>query len=404
MKDKVVATRCPVCAHPLAVNFFDGGKQPLATLGWPDSQETAQSMQRYSLDFMQCPACSHVWNRSFEYEEIPYRNNPNRMFNSGGIWNEYLSTARELIINSCPPSPVVVEIGCGEGRFVGALADESKDTGRFIGFDPNASGGQGGNIEFYPRLFDPMLDFEKFSPDIVMIRHVLEHFSEPAKFIDELACAATTLGKRCLLFAEAPCIDRVFETGRLADFYYEHVSHFTTRSFTTLLNRAGEIQLLDHGYDREVIFALVTLGMSDEMLQSMSDSVAFHSASQMAVDTISQQLQSLATTEKTIAIWGGTGKAAAFMNLYGADAERFPLVVESDPDKVGSFVPGCGQEIVFRDQLKGQSTDIVIIPTQWRARDIVAEMSRESIVAEQVLIEHQGRLVDYHNDEHPYAK
>jgi hypothetical protein len=37
-------------------------------------------------------------------------------------------------------------------------------------------------------------------------------------------------------------------------------------------------------------------------------------------------------------------------------------------------VPGTAQKILFRDALKAMAVDVVIIPTQWRAKDIVAEM------------------------------
>ncbi len=104
-----------------------------------------------------------------------------------------------------------------------------------------------------------------------------------------------------------------------------------------------------------------------------------------------------------IAIWGGTGKAAAFMHFYGVYAERFPLVVGSDPGKVGTHVPGNGQAIVFRDVLKDQPADVLMIPMQWRARDVLAEMAREGIAVGQVLIEHDGRSVDFARGEHPYG-
>jgi hypothetical protein len=113
-------------------------------------------------------------------------------------------------------------------------------------------------------------------------------------------------------------------------------------------------------------------------------------------------LDDLIARGKRVAIWGGTGKAAAFIHQSGADAVRFPLVVDSDPDKVGTFVPGSGQKIVFRDVLKTTTVDVVIIPTQWRANDIAQEMLREGISAPQVLIEHRGRLIDFMADVHPY--
>jgi hypothetical protein len=92
-----------------------------------------------------------------------------------------------------------------------------------------------------------------------------------------------------------------------------------------------------------------------------------------------------------------------FSRRYGVDAVRFPLVVDSDPAKVGTFVPGTAQEIRGRDVLFDEPVDVVIIPPQWRAADIVIEMDR-AIRAEAVVIEHGGRLIDYFDDVHPYRR
>ena len=81
---------------------------------------------------------------------------------------------------------------------------------------------------------------------------------------------------------------------------------------------------------------------------------------------------------------------------------RFPIVVDSDFAKVGTFVPGTGQEIRSREWLKENPGAVVIIPPQWRALDIVLEMERAGISFKQVLIEHEGALIDYFADAHPY--
>jgi hypothetical protein len=54
--------------------------------------------------------------------------------------------------------------------------------------------------------------------------------------------------------------------------------------------------------------------------------------------------------------------------------------------------------------LKTHPADVVIIPPQWRARDIILEMEREGIAFKRVLIEHQGALIDYFADRHPYRQ
>ena len=159
---------------------------------------------------------------------------------------------------------------------------------------------------------------------------------------------------------------------------------------------------LAHGYDGEVVYALVRLGMPEVLQERAAATAAFSQRADISRATIRAQLDELATSGTKVAIWGGTGKAAAFIHQFGADAERFPLVVDSDPDKAGTFVPGTGQEIQFRDVLKNIVADVIIIPTQWRARDIVAEMEREGIRVRLVMIEHGGRLVDFHVAQHPY--
>ncbi|MBB5608686.1 SAM-dependent methyltransferase [Janthinobacterium sp. S3M3] len=391
-----------MCAHTVAAAFFDGGHQALATLGWPASAAEAQAMAPQPHDFVQCPQCTHVWNRAFSYDAIPYQDNPNRMFNMGGIWKGHLADTRDVLLAQLPSSPTVIDIGCGEGHFVRALADARGEQGRFIGFDPNATPETGRGVEFHARYFQPLQDLPEFAPDALVIRHVLEHLTDPAALVEQMSWAASRSDKECWLFAEVPCIDRVFATGRLADFFYEHMSHFTTKSFRSLMQRAGEVVQLAHGYDGEVVYALVRLQMPNALREQARRSNAFAAAAQRSRKAIAAQLDSLAASGQRVAIWGGTGKAAAFMHQFGADALRFPLVVDSDPDKAGTFVPGLGQEIVYRDVLKAQPVDVVIIPTQWRARDIAAEMAREGIVAKSILIEHEGGLIDFFADEHPY--
>ena len=359
-------------------------------------------MPRHPHDFVQCPNCTHVWNRSFSYDAIPYANNPNRMFNKGGIWKGHLATTRDLLLARLPKSPTVVDIGCGEGHFVRGLSETRGGDGRFIGFDPNATPETGRGVEFHARYFEPLQDMAILAPDAVTIRHVLEHLTDPAALVEQLAWGAAALGKPVWLFAEMPCIDRVFETGRLADFFYEHPSQFTTQSFRTLMERAGEVMELAHGYDGEVVYALVRLEVPALMRERAKAANAFAQQADISRATIREQMDELAVSGMRVAIWGGTGKAAAFIHQFGADAERFPLVVDSDPDKVGTFVPGTGQEIVFRDALKSAPADVIIIPTQWRAKDIVAEMLREGIRANQILIEHDGRLTDFERGRHPY--
>jgi len=393
---------CPACGHHVAVVFIDKQHQPLATVAWPKSSEDAQAMKKLPLDFVRCVDCGHVYNTEFRYDEVPYSEKPNLMYNKGAVWARHLNRVCDLLLEYLPGHPVVVEIGCGEGHLLRTLADKLPGA-RLIGFDPNASMSTGGKFEARSELFIPTVHVAECKPDLVISRHVLEHLVNPLGFLQTTAFAVAWAGLETRVFIEVPCIDRAIETGRTEDFYYEHNSHFTTASFTRMLQRTSNVvEMLLHGYRREVISGLVKLGGSTQSVSHAREAQSFCDNARRATEVIVRELAEISSSGKSVALWGGTGKAAAFMNTYQVDRQRFPVVVDSDADKASTFVPGQGQEIRFRDYLLMHPAEVIIIPMQWRARDIVQEIEHAKISYERVLIEHQGHLIDFHKDVHPY--
>jgi hypothetical protein len=400
--DDVCQSVCPACGFQIAARFFNGGEQPLATLAWPASAEAARAMPRLPVDFVRCVECGHVYNPAFDYKQVPYSDKPILMFNRGALWSDFLKGTIGQMLAEMPAHPVIVEIGHGDGSLLAAMA-AARRSGRFIGFDPHGATRSEGNLELRAALFEPEQHLAELTPDLVISRHVLEHLNSPLAFLQRIAFAAARIGREQLAYFEVPCVDRALETGRTVDFYYEHNSQFSTQSFRKMLSRCGAtINRIGHGYGGEVIYGYVTLGGQQRRLKIADEAHEFLNAANAGLERIFSQLEQLANSGVRVAIWGGTGKSAAFINRYGIDRLRFPIVVDSDAAKVGTFVPGAGQEILSRDWLKERPGAVVIIPPQWRALDIVLEMERERISYKQVLIEHRGSLIDYFTDPHPY--
>ncbi len=401
-RDDICQSVCPACGFQIAAPFFNGGAQPLATLAWPRSQAAAHAMARLPIDFVRCVECGHVYNPAFDYAQVPYSDKPNLMFNRGALWSEFLQDTMSQMLHQLPPHPVIVEIGHGDGSLLAALA-EAGPAGRCVGFDPHGATRSAGNLELRAELFEPEEHLAELAPDLVISRHVLEHLHSPLAFLQRIAFAAARMGREQLAYFEVPCVDRAIATGRTVDFYYEHNSQFSTRSFRKMLSRCGAIiNSVGHGYGGEVIYGYVSLGGQSRRLKIADEAREFLEAASAGLERIPAQLQALAASGARIVVWGGTGKSAAFINRYGLDRVRFPIVVDSDVAKVGTFVPGTGQEILSRDWLKDHRDAVIIIPPQWRALDIVLEMERAGIGFKQILIEHEGALIDYFTGSHPY--
>jgi hypothetical protein len=402
---EIRSVTCLACGYHVAMPFYDGGDQPLTTLGWPGTAAEAREMPRLPHDYVCCVDCGHVWNAAFDWRDVPYTEHPTLMFNAGMLWSDHLRLARQAMLERLTDAPTVVEIGHGDASFLAALA-ESRPNGRFVGFDPNGAAlAKGSSVELRQSLFNPGVHLPELRPNLLISRFVFEHLTDPLGFLQQLSFAAACAGIEPMIYIEVPCIDRAVETRRVVDFYYEHNSQFTTTSFTRMLQRCGAmIETIGHSYDGEVIFGFAQLGKRISQVLHADTARSFRAASDRSRAEVARQLDVLVASGKKIAIWGGTGKSAAFIHQHGADAARFPLVVDSDPAKVGTYVPGTGQEILYRDALLHQPVDVVVVPPQWRARDIAAEMGRVGITVAEVLIEHEGRLIDFRYDAHPYPR
>lgn len=394
---------CPACGHQLAVAFLDPFRQPLATIAWPRSEEQAKAMQQLPHSFVRCTDCGHVYNRDFCYDNVPYDEKPNLMFNRGAIWTNHLIQTADLLSGYLPDGGTAIEIGCGEGHLLRHMAAKRRGC-RFLGFDPSGAFSTEGLFQGRNELFLPEKHLEQYQPDLLICRHVIEHLLNPLGFLQAIQFYASRFNLRTRMYLETPCVDRAIEHGRVVDFYYEHYSHFTTSSFTKMIQRTShEIELLTHNYNREVVSGIFRVGSQHPWLEIDNQAADFRVQAQVSADVLAIQLEQMLGQKKRIAIWGGTGKAAVFINRYRLDARRFPIVVDSDPAKVDTFVPGQGQRILFRDHLLENQVDVIIIPMAWRAQDVLLEMQEVGIRCEQVLVEHQGTLVDFHRDHHPYA-
>jgi len=378
---------CPVCNNKLYYPIFNQGSQSLSAFNLPETKEEALNELKFPLDFVQCSICSHVYNRQFEVAQVPYGKDSNLMFNSGSVWQEHIQYVIDKICaeRNCL-NDIAIDIGTGNGEFFSELQETLPEL-TCVGFEPGPTTAK--DFIVIRDYFIPQRDLKKYKPSLITCRHVLEHLENPRDFLTEIVFYCNKYDLNPLILFEVPCIQNALDSNRISDFLYEHPSNFTLRSFRTIFEISGfqEIEI-DCCYNGEVLVGLFRV--KNNKLAGLA--YQFRSAAFVTVQNVIEQLSHLSSP---VYFWGGTGKSAAFLNVFGVNADRFPFVVDSDNNKVGKFVPGTGQKIRSVDWLLKQPSGIIVITTPWRARDIHQEIQRRGIQSKQIVVLWKGALRQY---------
>jgi hypothetical protein len=205
--------------------------------------------------------------------------------------------------------------------------------------------------------FDP---YQLLDPgSLVVMRHLLEHIEGPTEFLDAIATKARQKRYVVDLFIEVPCVTNALEDRRIEDWTYEHPNHFTRKSLERCLTQAGfDIDMVECAYGGEVLFAHARYGHQPKTEHYIKQ-----------FDKLEISIEQFRLHDQPYVFWGGAGKSTMFLHTLARDYDH---VVDSDARKWGKFVPGLPLRI--EDPSTITSEDTVVITTNWREKDILAEI------------------------------
>jgi len=393
MTPPVTGDACLACKSVYNFPLARWEKMPLSVLGLPRSEREARHMRGFVMDVRQCATCGHVFHTDFHYEHIPYRNGSNLVYNEGSAWKEYQDElAAEWIQLYDLRNKRVIEIGCGEGLFLERMGRAGNHC---IGFEPGPDSERAAarGIESYPEYFQGSRIFD-LAPDAIICRHVIEHLADPLDFLEEIAIACSEAGQQPLFLAEVPLIEKALRQNRINDFLYEHVSNFTMNSFRVMFERAGfEVLDVRHRFQEEVVTLVARPRVNPLHQEVRVRAVGFRNSVEGQIESVRSTLASWRETGDHIALWGGTGKGAALINMFAITSDLVNTVVDSDTRKAGGFVPGTGQRIQAPDHLIGHPADRILITTNWRARDIEHEIRSVHGFNAELFVYYRGAVV-----------
>ncbi len=381
-------TECILCGGH-AVPFFELPRVPVDVSALFLSAREAACARMARLALAVCRHCGGIFNAAWDPAALTYDTRYENSLDASALFSEYADgLARRLASTYSLTGSRIVEIGCGQARFLTALCHLSGSTG--VGFDPSYDGPGGDDfVSVEKRMFSPR---DAAGATMVLCRHVLEHLDNPRQLLDGLA-GVLDGRKDTVLYFEVPNAAVILEGGVPWDLIYPHVSYFTVESLTRLLARAG-FRILSAGtaYAEQFLYIEAVPGApagdcgvphstTTDSGKIMDLAANFSRMLHSIVQGWAQQLAAARAAGTRVALWGAGARGVTFLNTVPL-AREIECVVDINPRKHNSFVPGTGQMVHPPQALKKFDPQVVIASNPIYVSEIEGRLASLGVQAE----------------------
>ena len=364
--DDRVIEECQACGSSAVEPFFSLERIPLSSCALFPTSLAASEFGRGDLELAVCHICGFIQNRLFDPELVDYTlpYEESQAFSPRFIAFQEELIAK-LIIDHDLAGKTILEIGCGKGAFLEAICRGAGATG--IGIDPAGDFSRvGSDVDL--TLIREHFDSSRtgLTGDLICCRHTLEHIQAVGSFVADVAVSVRS-NPGSVVFFELPDTQRILDEGAFWDVYYEHCSYFTIGSLGHLFRSQGlTTTSLERGFDDQYILLEARdgpdVGSSDLSVveQTVDRCRSFGQLAEREVKRWRRLIAEGAARGQTVVIWGAGSKAVGFLSALGRD-EAIRAVVDVNPFKQNSFLPGSAHEIVSPVALQEIVPDLVVV-------------------------------------------
>lgn len=294
-----------------------------------------------------------IFNADFDASLLEYDADYQNEQACSNVFQRHLEDVR-VIIQRYFYGKSLIEVGCGKGFFLEYLHEAGYD---ITGIDPAY---EGSNPRVIKACFEASLGV---SADGIVLRHVLEHMSDPFAFLSAIAQANGGQGQ---IYIEVPCFDWICEHRAWFDIFYEHVNYFRLADFHRMF---GTVHESGHVFGGQYLYIVADLATLHKPVLALQDQCVFP-------DDFLDGIKRVAALVKghRNAIWGGASKGvifALYMQRAGVDVE---LVIDINPAKQNKYMAGSGLRISSPSdgmKLLQDGDDIVVMNSNY-LQEIVA--------------------------------
>ena len=388
-----MTTPCRFCAQVLTLELIDLGHQPLSNSYLEPTAAAIAAEHSFPLRVMICDACLLVQVE----ESVP----ADAMFHRDYAY--YSSFSSSFVAHAkryCDamikrfdlgPASKVIEVASNDGyllqHFVAGNipclgvepAGKCAEAARAKGIETR--------IKFFNLATANSLLSEGHSADLTVANNVLAHVPDISDFI---AGFAAILKPEGVATFEFPHLLQMIAEAQFDTIYHEHYSYLSLSVVERVMSEHGlrvfDVENLNtHGGSLRV-FACRTSAQHDESAAvrqtreaentaHLNEPVGYvHFADRAAAmrDDLRDFIKAAKANGKRIAGYGAAAKGNTFLNYCGSSAEDISFVVDQNPEKQGTLLPGSHIPVRAASALTDEKPDLILI-LPWNIADEVTK-------------------------------
>jgi hypothetical protein len=325
------------------------------------SYEMAIMAEKGEVDLVQSLISGFVFNNSFKPHIMNYDVHYQNEQANSEVFKKHLLFVLELLKSLGIENKKVVEVGCGKGIFFDMMLNEGIDC---WGFDPTY---EGSNERIKKEYFDESQ--KGIAADVIIMRHTLEHITNPFSFLHTIAKANDYKG---FLFVEVPTFDWIVNKKAFWDIFYEHCNYFTEQSLGSMFNDA----ITGNFFGGQYIYLWADLS---KIRNTIPGDLKFTRFDTSAFNKKLAEYKAMLIDTGSFAVWGAGAKGSTFLNLLDQEKKAVQYVIDINPAKQNKFVAGTGHPIYSPDVLKRQPVENILIMNENYTDEIKKQITQYNI-------------------------
>jgi SAM-dependent methyltransferase len=382
---------CPGCSARVKSVFYEVEDVPVHDVMLMPTPSVALNYQKGDIALGFCEHCGLIANLAFQPDLLDYSPQCEETQAFSPTFSSHdRRLALRLIERHNLHNKTILDIGCGKGDFLNLLCELGKNHG--LGFDPayapERNGHNGNRVNFIQDYYSEK--YANHRSDFVSCKMTLEHIAHPAEFVRMIRSALENQ-PNTVVFFQVPDASQIFEGAAFWDVYYEHCNYFTPASITRLFVNCGfeMIDLWNHYNDQYLILeARPATKTTWEKVNQAYDlktleqrAKAFSKNSQRKADEWKKFIRSQFDQGRRVVLWGSGSKAVSFLTTLKI-GDEITYVVDINPYRQGTYVPGTGHEIVAPEFLRNYKPHTVIVMNPIYREEITEQLNQWNLFPE----------------------